>query len=98
MLASARCIEGAVLRVLAEKKPDRRLDTNVEFYTALLLRGLGLPAELLTPTFAVARVAGWTAHGLEQIEEDRLIRPRVEYAGELCRVWLPADERPPVGT
>jgi citrate synthase len=58
VLASARCIEAAVLRVLAEKKPDRRLDTNVEFYTALLLQGLGLDASLFTPP---SRLLVWLA-------------------------------------
>ncbi len=77
----ALVVEDAVLRVLAERKPGRVLQTNVEFYTALLLHSLGLPSALFTPTFAVARVAGWTAHVLEQIEEDRLIRPRVLYTG-----------------
>ncbi|MGH0033092.1 MAG: citrate/2-methylcitrate synthase [Myxococcota bacterium] len=86
----ARTVEQGVLDVLAELKPDRVLQTNVEFYTALLLHGLGLPSPLFTPTFAVARVAGWTAHVLEQIDEDRLIRPRVVYAGAEGRRWAGA--------
>src|SRR4051812_11440949 len=53
----ARAVEATALRVLRERKPNRRLDTNVEFYTALLLHGLGLPSELFTPTFAIGRVA-----------------------------------------
>jgi len=72
---------------LREKKPDRRLDTNVEFYTALLLHGLGLPTDLFTPTFAIGRVAGWTAHCLEQLREGRLIRPQAEYVGPRGRRW-----------
>lgn len=87
----ARTVEAVVLRVLAELKPERVLQTNVEFYTALLLHGLGLPSSLFTPTFAVARVAGWTAHVLEQIEEDVLIRPRVVYAGAEGRRWEAAE-------
>ena len=67
--------------VLRERKPDRRLDTNVEFYTALLLHGIGLPTELFTPTFAVGRVAGWSAHCLEQLRDGRLIRPQSVYIG-----------------
>ena len=67
--------------MLHEHKPDRRLDTNVEFYTALLLHGLGLPAELFTPTFAVGRVLGWCAHYHEQLRDGRLIRPQSEYIG-----------------
>ena len=77
----ARHVEGTALRLLHEHKPDRRLDTNVEFYTALLLHGVGLPAELFTPTFAAGRVVGWSAHCLEQLREGRLIRPQSEYTG-----------------
>ena len=93
IFAAAQTVEGVVLRVLAELKPDRCLQTNVEFYTALLLHGLGLPAPLFTPTFAVARVVGWTAHVLEQIDEDRLIRPRAIYAGPSNRTWQPLPSR-----
>ena len=77
----ARTVERVALRVLAEKKPERRLDTNVEFYTALLLHGLGIQKELFTPTFAIGRVLGWTAHCLEQLRGGRLIRPESEYIG-----------------
>jgi citrate synthase len=77
----ARSVEATALRLLREHKPDRRLDTNVEFYTALLLHGLGLPAELFTPTFAVGRVLGWSAHCLEQLRDGRLIRPQSVYVG-----------------
>ena len=77
----ARSVERTALRLLHERKPDRRLDTNVEFYTALLLHGLGLPAELFTPTFAVGRVVGWSAHALEQLRDGRLIRPQSAYIG-----------------
>ena len=77
----ARHVEQTALRLLRERKPDRRLDTNVEFYTALLLHGIGLPTELFTPTFAVGRVAGWSAHCLEQLRDGRLIRPQSVYIG-----------------
>jgi citrate synthase len=77
----ARGVEATALRLLRERKPERRLDTNVEFYTALLLHGLGLPVELFTPTFAVGRVLGWCAHCLEQIRDGRLIRPQSTYVG-----------------
>jgi citrate synthase len=77
----AHAVEQTSLRVLAEKKPERRLDTNVEFYTALLLHGLGLPKDLFTPIFAIGRVLGWTAHCLEQLRDGRLIRPQSEYVG-----------------
>ena len=77
----ARSVEATALRLLHERKPGRRLDTNVEFYTALLLHGLQIPVELFTPTFAVGRVLGWCAHCLEQAREGRLIRPRSTYVG-----------------
>ncbi|HEY1241850.1 MAG TPA: citrate synthase/methylcitrate synthase [Bryobacteraceae bacterium] len=76
-----RTVETTALRLLRERKPGRRLDTNVEFYTALLLHGVGLPAELFTPTFAVGRVLGWAAHCLEQLRDGRLIRPQSVYTG-----------------
>src|SRR5437762_1985649 len=81
----ARTVEATSLRLLRERKPDRRLDTNVEFYTALLLHGLGLPAELFTPTFAVGRIVGWSAHCLEQLRDGRLIRPQSVYVGPTDR-------------
>jgi len=87
LYARARSVESVVLRVLAELKPGRVLQTNVEFYTALLLHGLDLSTRLFTPTFAVARVAGWTAHVLEQVAEDHLIRPSVVYVGADDRRW-----------
>ena len=77
----ARHVEATALQLLRERKPDRRLDTNVEFYTALLLHGIGLPTDLFTPTFAVGRVVGWAAHCLEQLRDGRLIRPQSEYVG-----------------
>ncbi|MCA9656444.1 MAG: citrate synthase/methylcitrate synthase [Myxococcales bacterium] len=89
----ARAVEEVVLRVLAELKPHRRLATNVEFYTALLLHALELPLPVFTPTFAVARVGGWAAHVLEQVAEDRLIRPRAMYVGPIERSWVPLGER-----
>lgn len=89
----ARAVEAVVLRVLGEVKPDRKLDTNVEFYTALLLHGIGLAADLFSPTFAAARAGGWTAHVLEQVAEDRLIRPTSIYVGELAQHWVALGER-----
>jgi citrate synthase len=87
LYALARAVEATALRLLRERKPDRPLDTNVEFYTALLLHGLGFPSDLFTPLFAVGRVAGWTAHALEQLATGRLIRPDSEYVGAKGRRW-----------
>jgi len=89
----ARTVERVALRLLHQAKPERRLDTNVEYYTALLLHGIGLTSELFSPTFAAARAGGWTAHLLEQIADDRIIRPSAEYLGESGRQWVPAEAR-----
>ncbi len=82
-LGLARAVEKVAVDALQERHPSRPLRANVEFYTAVLLNALGLPRALFTPTFAVARVAGWLAHVMEQNESGRLIRPRSRYVGEL---------------
>ena len=74
-------VEDVALRVLAEKHPDRPLKTNVEFYAAPVLMGVGLTPDLFPATFSLARTAGWTAHALEQAVNNRLIRPDVNYVG-----------------
>ncbi len=89
----AIAVERTAVRLLAEYKPGRNLYTNVEYYTALLLHGLGLPTELFTPTFTASRVAGWTAHCFEQRELDRIIRPQSEYVGAQDCAWVPLGER-----
>jgi len=83
----AKSVERTAIRLLEEYKPGRRLQTNVEFYTALLLHGLGLETPLFTPTFAVSRVAGWIAHCLEQKRTGRLIRPQSVYIGPRGLKW-----------
>jgi citrate synthase len=89
----ARQVEQTALALLAEFKPEHKLQTNVEFYTALLLHGLGLSKDLFTPTFATGRIAGWTAHGFEQRRLNRLIRPQSVYVGPKDRRWVPRAER-----
>jgi citrate synthase len=89
----AKSVEQTALRLLAEYKPGRRLQTNVEFYTALLLHGLGLETELFTPTFAVARSAGWLAHCKEQAATRRIIRPQSRYIGAMGTEWVPLEAR-----
>jgi citrate synthase len=93
----ARSVEATAIRLLDEYKPGRRLQTNVEFYTALLLHGLGLETALFTPTFAVSRVSGWIAHAFEQRRANRLIRPQSEYAGPRSRTWTPVERRVETG-
>ena len=89
----ARAVEATAIRLLEEYKPGRRLQTNVEFYTALLLHGLGLDVRLFTPTFAISRVSGWIAHAFEQRAANRIIRPQSEYSGPRDRTWLPLSAR-----
>jgi citrate synthase len=80
-LALAEAVERTALALLREARPGARLFTNVEYYSAVVLEAVGLPRELFTPTFAVARTAGWVAHALEQSRDNRLIRPDVQYVG-----------------
>jgi citrate synthase len=89
----AREVEDVAIRLLAERYPERNLKTNVEFYTALLLHGLGMSADLFTPTFAVSRAAGWIAHIFEQRRQSRIIRPESEYIGVRNRRWIALDQR-----
>lgn len=79
----AEHIERAALAVLVRRKPARSLQTNLEFYTALLLEALDVPRDAFTGVFALARVAGWIAHAHEQWAVDRLIRPQSRYVGPL---------------
>jgi citrate synthase len=81
----AIAVEDVVLRVLAELKPGRSLKTNVEYYAAAVLEGVGLTPDLFPATFALARHAGWTAHAIEQVSADKLIRPDMRYTGPLDR-------------
>jgi citrate synthase len=74
-------VEDMALRLLAERHPERPLKTNVEFYAAPVLQGVGLTPDLFPATFSLARHAGWTAHVLEQPAANRLIRPDVRYVG-----------------
>jgi citrate synthase len=79
-------VETYIREALRRKNPNRPLETNVEFFTAILLDALAIPRQAFTPIFAVARVAGWTAHALEQRRTGRLIRPSSSYVGRLPAV------------
>lgn len=89
----AKHVEETAVSLLATYKPGRNLQTNVEFYTALLLHGLNLPTDLFTPTFAIGRAGGWLAHCFEQQQNGRLIRPQSAYNGETQRQWVPLSDR-----
>lgn len=77
----AEAVEKTALAILKERKPNRPLDINVEFYTALLLDALSFPRDAFTGVFAIGRTIGWIAHAREQMLEGRLIRPRSMYVG-----------------
>lgn len=80
-LALARVVEAEALAALRAAKPGRALFTNVEYWSAAALEAAGIARQLFTPTFAAARSIGWTAHILEQVRDNRLIRPDVDYVG-----------------
>ena len=88
----AAAVEVGVTRALAELKPDRRLYPNVEFYAGVVMELCGIPRSMFTPTFAVSRVVGWTAHVLEQAAERRIIRPVARYVGPPAPQPVPRAE------
>lgn len=89
----SRHVEERAQALLDELKPGRRLYTNVEYYSAALMASVGLSGDLFTPTFAVSRVGGWTAHILEQVGNNRLIRPESEYTGPENVHFVTLDRR-----
>ncbi|MBV9769463.1 MAG: citrate synthase, partial [Bryobacterales bacterium] len=75
-------------------KEQKRLNANVDFYSASTYYSLGIPIDLFTPIFAVSRMSGWAAHVLEQYRNNRLIRPRADYTGKpVGQPWIPLGER-----
>lgn len=91
--ALAKGTEDYAILELNRRKPDQRLYTNVEFYSAAVLNSVGLPRDLYPATFGVSRVAGWTAHVLEQMVGNRLIRPQSEYVGPQGLKFTPVEAR-----
>jgi len=77
----ASYVEDLAIKLLEEYKPGRRLYTNVEFYAAAVMRAISLPMELFTPTFTASRMVGWTAHVIEQGQNNRIFRPQSAYVG-----------------
>jgi len=75
-------------------KADKKLNANVDFYSASTYHTLGIDVDLFTPVFAVSRISGWTAHVIEQLEDNRLIRPRADYVGPAYpNKYVPLDQR-----
>ncbi|MDR3709179.1 MAG: citrate/2-methylcitrate synthase [Capsulimonadaceae bacterium] len=93
LLELTHAVEETTVRILGELKPGRDLYANVELYAALILHAVGVPSELFTPVFAIGRTAGWTAHMIEQIADNRLIRPNSVYVGPRDLEWKPIGER-----
>jgi citrate synthase len=93
LLNLTKSVEQTTINVLAELKPGRDLYANVELYAALILHAVGVPSELFTPVFAVGRTAGWTAHMIEQLDGNRIIRPDSVYTGPRDLKWQPMGER-----
>jgi len=82
-------------RIAELMKQKKNLNANVDFYSATVYHSLGIPTDLFTPVFAIARTSGWTAHVLEQLEDNRLYRPLSEYVGEPAgKKVVPIDDRP----
>ncbi|NEO28426.1 MAG: citrate synthase, partial [Kamptonema sp. SIO4C4] len=80
-------------RVVEEKLGHKGIYANVDFYSGLVYRKLGIPTDLFTPIFAIARVAGWLAHWREQISQNRIFRPTQVYTGEHGQPYVPIGER-----
>ena len=93
LLTLTKSVEQTTVNVLSELKPGRELYANVELYAALILHAVGVPSELFTPVFAIGRTSGWTAHMIEQLEDNRIIRPNSVYVGPHDLQWQPMDER-----
>lgn len=72
---------------------EKGLNANVDFFTASLYYSLGIPTDLFTPIFAISRMSGWTGHGLEQLRDNKLIRPKINYVGPRHRTVVPLDRR-----
>ena len=82
-------------RIAELMKQKKNLNANVDFYSATVYYSLGIPTDLFTPVFAIARCSGWSAHILEQLEDNRLYRPLSQYVGEpVGKKVIPVDQRP----
>jgi len=91
-MGDSRAVEilNTVARVVTE---DKHLHPNVDLYSGAAYKSMGIPTDQFTPIFAISRVAGWTAHVMEQHANNRLIRPRAEYTGPTHATYVPIDRR-----
>jgi citrate synthase len=81
------------IRMMEVMKQEKGLDPNVDFFSASTYYTMGIPTDLFTPTFAVSRISGWSAHIIEQLADNRLIRPRSDYVGKTDQKYVPLKDR-----
>jgi citrate synthase len=81
------------MKIQAKVKAMKGLDANVDFYSASTYHSMGIPTDLFTPIFALSRVAGWSAHVMEQLQDNRLYRPDAEYVGPDRVEYAPLEKR-----
>ena len=93
LLDLIKIVEQTTIDELEKRKPGNKLRANVELYAALILHAVGIPSEIFTPVFAVGRTSGWTAHFLEQMPKNLIIRPESVYVGDKGKKFVPIGER-----
>lgn len=79
--------------VVKEKLGSKGIYPNVDFYSGIVFKGIGIPSELFTPIFAIGRVAGWLAHWMEQLKTNRIYRPTQKYTGKRAQSYVPIGQR-----
>ena len=86
-------ISAEIEKVVKERLSSKGLYPNIDFYSGIVFRSIGIPSELFTPIFAVGRVAGWLAHWMEQLKSNRIYRPEQKYVGVRRQPYIPMEER-----
>jgi citrate synthase len=86
-------ISEEIEKVVTEKLGKKRLYPNIDFYSGIVLKAIGIPTDLYTPFFAMGRVAGWLAHWMEQVNTNRIYRPTQKYGGQRGQPYIPIGER-----
>ena len=79
--------------ILTERLGSKGIYPNVDYYSGIVYQSLGIPRDLFTPIFAIARVAGWLSHWLEQLQNNRIYRPEQIYVGKQNQEYIPLEKR-----